>query len=455
MHTKAKMFVARSSQMKIEITDNNKGQENTAIFNRSEIADLFPIAGKKIKDLCEANPNLLIFPYSLEECEDLEDDKPIFTIDSTESSEKVRITTGNVMGFIGKGDVQLKIKSRFDSGCGDYFLHYMLQKVLSLNIFDLEHSSAQEDLFNFLLLIFPRFLNKAMRQGLYKEYRSIQHNDANVKGTIDVSQHIVRNIPFLGNIAYTTREYARDNNMTQLIRHTIEYIKTKKFGLSVLSFDKDTKDNVKSIVTYTPTYSQSERNAIISKNLRFKAHPYYTDYQPLQRLCLQILRHEQIKYGDCNNEIRGILFDGAWLWEEYVNTLLKNKGFRHPKNKKRKGCIYLFEDNTGRRYPDFYKDDFVLDAKYKRLKAYNKVSDVKPNDIHQLITYMTRLNATKGGFVFPLVKKLSTVPWAKLKNAALTLSIFGIEINSVVESYEEFRKVMQQNELDFLNSLEK
>lgn len=458
MHTKARTQVAQSSQMKIELTDNNKGQKNTdkdtAKFDRSEIADLFPIAGKKIEDLCKDYSDLLIFPQCLKNSDDLNAKEPIFTIDSTNHSEEVRITTGNVMGFIGVKDVQLKIKSRFDDGREDNFLHYMLQKVFSFNIFDLHHSSAEEGIFDFLLFLFPCLLNNAMRQGIYKEYRRYQHNDTNVKGTIDVSRHIARNNPFVGNVAYTTREYAHDNNMTQLIRHTIEYIKSKEFGQSVLSKDKDTKDNVKSIVAYTPSYRKSERSAVISKNLRFKSHPYYTDYLPLQRLCLQILRHEQIKYGERNDEIHGILFDGAWLWEEYVNILLSKKEFKHPENRKEKGYIYLFEDNTGRRYPDFYKEDFVLDAKYKRLGSYVKVSDVGRDDIHQLITYMTRLKATKGGFVAPLVERQLSVPCSKLKNAPLTLSIFGIEICCAAESFEDFYQAMQQNESDFLKSLE-
>ena len=44
-----------------------------------------------------------------------------------------------------------------------------------------------------------------MRQGVYREYQNYRHNDANLKGTIDVGRHIARNIPFVGNIAYTTR----------------------------------------------------------------------------------------------------------------------------------------------------------------------------------------------------------------------------------------------------------
>ena len=444
------MIVVQSSQMKIEVTDNNKGQKDKIEYDRKEISALFPIAGKMLKDLCRNNPRLLIFPHCLKQSEDLEDDKPIFTIDNTSDSEKVCITAGNVMGFIGVKDIRLKIKSRFDAQDKDYFLHYMLHKVFSINLFDMNHGSKQEEVFDFLVCMFPCLLNRAMRQGVYKEYRRFQHNDANIKGTIDVSRHIVHNTPFVGNIAYTTREYAHDNSMTQLIRHTIEYIKARKLGMAVLSKDKVTKDNVKSIIDYTPSYSKSQRCTVISNNLRSKRHPFYTEYQPLQILCLQILRHERIKYGNDNDELRGILFDGAWLWEEYVYTLLRGKGFKHPENKKGKGGILLFEEGRRKCFPDFYNDDIVLDAKYKRLDSCSNVSSVGREDLYQLITYMTRLQVTKGGFIAPLVEKQSSVPCSKLKDVALSLSIFGIVVNNSVKSYEEFCKAMQQNELDFL-----
>ncbi|MCZ9999532.1 McrC family protein [Brachyspira hyodysenteriae] len=67
----------------------------------------------------------------------------------------------------------------------------------------------------------------------------MKHNDANVKGTIDINRYIKNNIPFNGKISYNTREYSYDNNINQLIRHTIEYINTK--NRYILSYDSEIK----------------------------------------------------------------------------------------------------------------------------------------------------------------------------------------------------------------------
>ena len=438
--------------MRINLTDNNDKQT----FQRKDVAALFPIADKTIAQLCQDNENLLIFPFSIESSDDRIGNSSVMSILNTNDPDIVNISTNNVMGFIGVENLQVKIKSRFDVGRDDFLLHYMLQKVLSFNLFDLSHNNDHEDVFDFIMFMFPYFLKSALRQGVYREYQNYKHNDANIKGTIDIGRHISRNVPFVGNIAYSTREYSHDNTMTELIRHTIEFMKTKKYGQSVLNIDKETVENVKTIVEHTPMYNKSERSSIISKNLRMKTHPYYTDYRSLQTLCIQILRMEEVKYGESDDEICGILFDGAWLWEEYVNTILRNLGFKHPQNKLGKGGIYLFGDRTGIRYPDFYNDEMVLDAKYKRLGGYDMVSKMDPSDVHQVITYMTTLKVYKGGFVAPLTQTQTEVPSSPLFGLAnATLSIFGIEISKTASSYADFCEQMKEMETTFIESLGK
>lgn len=442
--------------MRIDLTDNNIGQPEEAIYQRNDVAGLFPIADKTIAEICKENENILIFPNSIEESDDRIGEERVISILNTSDPEKVCLVTNNVMGFIGVDNIQLKIKSRFDNGRNDFLLHYMLQRVMAFNLFDLNHNDELENVFDFAIFMFPYFLKMAMRQGIYREYQSFQHNDTHLKGALNIARHLTKNTPFIGRFAYSTREYSYDNSMTELIRHTIEFIKTKKYGKAILSIDRETKENVEAIIQHTSLYDKNERKIIMSKNLRMRTHPYYTAYQPLKILCLQILRMEDVKYGDSDDSICGILFDGAWLWEEYVNTVLDGQGFVHAKNKHKEECIYLFENRSGVRYPDFYKKgDFVLDAKYKRLGDCKKVDLVDRNDVHQVITYMTALGATRGGFVAPLECPQMSVPTARLVDSRSTLSIFGIQIcnTEAANTYSDFCERMKEFEAVFLESI--
>lgn len=434
----------------ITIQDNNYQGK---VCSLHDVADLLSIGNKSIRQLCDENEHLLVFPLSIDDTDDRIGDSTIVDI-YAEDENFVRIKSGNIMGFVGRKNQQMKIYSRFDNQEHDYFLHYMLQKVFSYNIFNLDFTSSEDNVFEFLVYMFPAMLKKAMRQGVYKEYRRFRHNNANVRGTIDISRHIRENIPFRGTVAYNTREFCFDNSITELIRHTIEYIKTIPSGDIILSSDKTVEDCIKKIVSYTPSYIHTERIKIIQDNLLPCNHPFYTEYTTLQKLCVQILRQEEIKYGTDDDRIYGILFDGAWLWEEYLNTLLCKKGFIHPENKLGTGSIYLFE-HGGQRFPDFWKQDIVLDAKYKKLAINGTRLDIERDDVHQIIAYMYRLKASKGGIVCPYDgEKNKIISQNMHKDSYLgSLSLYALSIPKNCSSYEDFTKRIVENERTLLEEL--
>ena len=434
----------------ITIQDNNYQGK---VCSLHDVADLLSIGNKSIRQLCDENEHLLVFPLSIDDTDDRIGDSTIVDI-YAEDENFVRIKSGNIMGFVGRKNQQMKIYSRFDNQERDYFIHYMLQKVFSYNIFNLDFTSSEDNVFEFLVYMFPAMLKKAMSQGVYKEYRRFRHNNANVRGTIDISRHIRENIPFRGTVAYNTREFCFDNSITELIRHTIEYIKTIPSGDMILSSDKTVEDCIKKIVSYTPSYIHTERIKIIQDNLLPCNHPFYTEYTTLQKLCVQILRQEEIKYGTDDDRIYGILFDGAWLWEEYLNTLLCEKGFIHPENKLGTGAIYLFE-HGGQRFPDFWKQDIVLDAKYKKLAINGTRLDVERDDVHQIMAYMYRLKASKGGIVCPYDgEKNKIISQNMHKDSYLgSLSLYALAIPKNCSSYEDFTKLIVENERTLLEEL--
>ena len=434
----------------IAIQDNDN---NGKVCHLLKVSDLLSVANKPIRQLCEEDNDILVFPLRIDDADDRIGDSHIVDI-YTEDCNSVRIKSGNIMGFIGRKSHQLKIYSRFDSNNNDYFLHYMLQKVLSFNVFNMEFTSSEENVFDFLLYLFPTLLKHALRQGLYKEYRRKHYNDSEVRGTIDIGRHIKENIPFCGTVAYNTREYSYDNSVTELIRHTIEFIRTFPIGNTILSSDRIVEEYIRDIVLYTPSYNRAERMRIINENLRPRCHPYYKEYMTLQKLCLQILRQEEINYAMDDDKVYGILFDGAWLWEEYLNTLLRDMDFKHPENKLGTGAIYLFE-HGGQRFPDFWKKDIVLDAKYKRLAVNGNSLDISRDDVNQIMAYMYRLKANKGGIICPYKGEKNKIISKNMhKDSYLgSLSLYALAIPKNCSSYEDFTKRIVENERTLLEEL--
>lgn len=391
--------------------------------------------------------NIFIFPNDLTHTPDLDKDQKIF------ETVNQKIKTGNVIGFLGYSQERLTISSRFSVKGDDYFLHYLLQKVLHINLTSLDVGLSPEDkLYQLLIYLFPKYLQAALRKGLYKEYQRFFHNDSHVKGVVDVGNHLKKNLPFIGNIAYTTREFTYDNPIMQLIRHTIEYIKTQKsFGV-MLDSDRET---IAEITRVTPAYKLADRAKIIrgnkSKPIR---HAYFHEYRKLQELCLLILNQEKHGLGYQDQKIHGILFDVAWLWEEYVYTLLP-KDFIHPRNKDKTDGISVFSIRERKVYPDFYNRDLkiVLDAKYKKLEDTEK--GINREDLFQLISYSYILKAEKAGLVFPSEDKVVDNEIGKLAGYGVLLKKWSIQIPQKSSSYREFCEMMENYEETFKSNITK
>ncbi|MBR6937437.1 MAG: hypothetical protein IKH63_07730 [Prevotella sp.] len=418
------------SSLPIQTKDNGtrKLSEDEYIHH---LGTLKKLAEPTIKELSlEDHPNLLIFPQDLNVYGDKIGNAHVFEVEGN------KLVTGNIMGFIGCGNTKVSISSRFAQGNNDYFLHYMLRKVFAINLFDLQFNSDEESIFDFLIYLFPAFLKRALKQGIYKEYQTHRYNDANAKGRIDIPRHIRKNIPFAGKIAYTTREYAQDNHLTQLIRHTIEYITQHPLAGNILCNDEETMEGVNIICSTTPTYSRNERQKVIHQNLRPISHPYFSEYRPLQQLCLLILWQEEMKYGDDDDEIYGVLFDGAWLWEEYLNTFLSDFGFIHPQNKIGTGGKRLFTDNIGyeKVMPDFYNHNIVLDAKYK---GYREWKSVSREDRFQLLSYMYIFRSIHSGFIVP-VDNATLQSTRNLNGYGGTMSLFGMNVSINHQCFNDY-----------------
>lgn len=436
--------------MKLLRIKDNSQQKKDAF---SQVAKLTgKIADKTLEQL--EREGVFVFPETVKDAGDISRDQMIL------QSVNDTYRASNVMGFLGCGDERLVIESRFCGEGEDFFFQYLLDKVLDFpNVVDLESDANQDNrLFNFLLFLFPYYLKSAMRKGLFKKYIRHKCNDGNVKGAIDVARHIAKNTPFIGNIAYNQREFSYDNHLMELVRHTIEFIKRKSYGNTLLV---KVKDEVKLVIEATPKYAPYDRQKIIAQNKKNPIrHAYFREYLALQRLCLLILRHQKHQIGTGSRQIYGILFDGAWLWEEYIHSLIGD-AFYHPMNKGGKGAQRLFDGNVGLIYPDFISRNsqprIIADAKYKPL------DNIGNRDYLQLLAYMFRFDAKAGYYLYPEAagtddKKLwmncgSTYEANVTPRDDVSVTKHGLKIPVDALNYAEFSVRMKTCEQEFKSAL--
>lgn len=430
----------------LKIKDNSGYKKD--IF--SELSSLTGKIADKTLDQLEYE-GVFVFPDTVNDAEDLSREQMIL------QSVNDTYRSGNVMGFVGCGNERLIIESRFTGKGEDFFFQYLLDKVLDFpSIVDLDSDANQDNrLFNFLLFLFPYYLKTAMRKGIYKRYISRNYNNENVRGSIDVKRHIIKNTPFTGRVAYSQREFSYDNSLMELVRHTIEFIKRKPYGNKLLV---KVKDEVKLVVDATTGYEYFDRQKVVEQNKKnIVRHAYFREYLALQRLCLLIIQHRKHQIGLGSKQVYGVLFDGAWLWEEYINLLIKDVFF-HPMNKSGKGAQKLFNKNVGLIYPDFISKDnetrVIADAKYK------PIDNIGNRDYLQVLAYMFRFNAKKGYYLYPEVDDIvdhilwlnsgSTYEKDVTPRNDICVIKYGLKIRTEATSYDEFVKSIKISEKEFI-----
>ena len=437
-----------------------------ATLGEQDLKDLQFIESCTLSDL-QKESKVLLHSCDITDPEDREafafecghhDDSRIFSLHG--SSGNYRMQSYNLVGFIGRNDVCITIRSRFTpEGGGDYFLHYLMEKSARCSVVDLKPPKGPEDILKLLPLLFPSYLKRAVNQGLFKQYKRFEYNDSRPRGTIDVARHIKLNLPFQGKIAYSTREFSFDNPVTELIRHTYEFINHQPMYRGLFQHDSAVKNAINQIKLATPSYRSQDRRAVMQANFKPCSHPLLTAYRPLQQLCLMILHKQGMSFTASKDQIFGVLFD----IEEYLATLLTPKGFTHlnnnetAKNKTKLHLATLAEKQKLRFYPDFYLEtedskqgneraSLVVDAKYKRYADHS----IRRSDIYQMMGYMHALKAPQGILLCPVEQ--GAKPESKRYDLKGYGGILGTEFLEIPQqtqdmSYaDDFCKAMQKSE---------
>lgn len=153
-----------------------------------------------------------------------------------------------------------------------------------------------------------------------------------------------------------------------------------------------------------------------------------------------------MKYGANDNQIHGILFDGAWLWEEYLNTFMKDLGFIHPRKGKNSFGKYMFRDPLKVfMRPDFYIENYIVfDAKYKRHESL--FDEKQREDRFQLLAYMHVFNVKKSGLIVPVPAKGERFTKGEIAGRDGEMYLIGMTVDKKTETFKNYCNHMASEE---------
>ena len=366
--------------------------------------------------------------------------------------------TSNLVGFLECNGLTISIGSRFDSeDSSSFFLPYLIARTLYLPPLELDWE--QVSAYDLLPLLFPAALTRALGSGLFKQYQRVSTNGPCFKGSLAVAAHLKHNLASGRKIASSSHQLSADNPVIQLVRHTIELIRSKPALAPLLAVNASVVSAVRQIELATPSFRSSALVSVVKANRAPCSSPVY---RPLQQLCLKLLTSfdPSLSLSHEPDQVYGVLFDISYLWEEYLATVLEPQGFEHPRNKAGVGAVYLDRNQSFLAYPDFYRlssestvaeprADLVLDAKFKRYDTYAPARD----DIVQMLSYLHVLKAPRALLLCPTQRADPLVSHYEFCGLGGTVDVAFLPIPAQAESFADFCAQMAQAEAELLASL--
>jgi len=313
------------------------------------------------------------------------------------------LETGNLIGYVKKGDYALKISSRF----GDAFLKHIIAD--ADGFLQVEGAGgANQDTHGYEWLLYYLWkikLQKAFRLGVPKSYESRRDQLSKVRGQIEPVSFFESKLTAKYDCRY--REHSYDNPATRLIATTFNH-------LAEYSFLNDLPPARNAFTTASLGKSAPLSSLLDTPHF---ANPYYAAYNDVIDLSKQLLKKNLSSFGDAKDE-DAFLFDVSMLFEYYIKKLLLRAGFLLRGKAESTSRIPRGLDNGALRKlePDLLweteKGAYVFDVKYKN---FNFRDGVKREDLFQLYTYASQYGNEYDLQGFGLVYPLSSDKYNKGK----------------------------------------
>jgi 5-methylcytosine-specific restriction enzyme subunit McrC len=315
------------------------------------------------------------------------------------------------VGVIQVGDLIIEVLPKVDKSSNSKkewqrALINMLRVVGLFNLKAPSKSALNLKSNSILELYFELFINELeylYRQGLIKKYRSIENNTTALKGSLQFSKHLSKNIVHQERFYVRHSNYDKEHLLHQILYKTLKLLKKINRYIQLdsrinrLLFDfPDLKDINASNDTFDRIYYC--RKSIVYKEAINISELLLLNYHP------------NIKKGQ--NDVLALMFDMNLLWEKFVYVCLRKfkdkdlsisaqntKHFWKPNKGYRTTMIPDILINQGK------ENCIVLDTKWKNLNGYNP----SPDDLRQLYVYSKYYQAKKVALVYPYSLKETIV----------------------------------------------
>ena len=309
----------------------------------------------------------------------------------------------NYVGVIQVDGLTIEILPKIDSHEEDKELWQsilidMLKATKKLKVQQVGNANVSRQNVHLLDIYFEWFLREVellIRQGLIKQYYRETKNVKALKGKLEFSGHIQKNLIHKERFYTTHQIYEKDHLIHQILSYALEIIENFSKGTYMYS-------KCKSVQLDFPEVSKCNIDSSTFSKINYnrKNSPYKSALEIAKFIILQYAPN--ISSG--KEKMLALLFDMNSLWEEYVLVKLKKAALDKPNvevfGQKSKGFwqgIPIRPDIV----IEIRENTFVIDTKWKNIK-FSKPST---QDLRQMYVYNDYWKSYKAVLLYPTENK--------------------------------------------------
>ncbi len=343
------------------------------------------------------------------------------------------LDTGNLIGFIKRGDYALKISSRF----GDRFLQYIIADADGfLELKDVGGKKNADEYEWLLAYLWNIKFKRAYRLGLPKAYITRNERISKVRGYIDPVDFFQNKTS--GKYLCSYREHSYNSPAVSLFVKAYETIKHNTFCY-------ESRNIYNSFVAANQGFKRSRQEIL---NTKYFSNPFYSDYNVLIDLSKRVIRRGGLTFGE-EKDTSAFLFDVSMLFEYFIRKLLLRGGIQLL-SKSEKIHRIPSGSYTRRLEPDIVIESnggfYIFDVKYK---TYDRRYGVKREDLFQLHTYIGQYGneaPIKGcGFIYPMPNdQLKELDPVILRQQKKEIPFYVVFLPIPNDSHDQFNNDMKK-----------
>lgn len=305
------------------------------------------------------------------------------------------------VGILQIGKTTIEVLPKADKSGEEKWRNLLIGMIKTVWGFDVKStgsSSLKLKSNSILELYFELFVNEIeylIHRGLIKKYRKNEGNQNSLKGALQFSKHISKNLVHKERFYVKYTQYSNEHQIHEILYKTIKL-------LANFNTNSHLKGRVSSLLLNFPEMKDFKVNESTFEKIVFdRKNRHYETALDIAKLLL-LNYHPDVSKGQ--NDVLALMFDMNNLWEQFVLVTLKRKLTSHQVSSQVTRSFWKPTSGfSSKMRPDLIlrckdsEDIFVLDTKWKNLNGYNPL----PEDLRQMYVYHRFYQAKKVSLLYP------------------------------------------------------